>query len=64
MELWLMRHLLWILLVRTLAVPAHAGDQEMKEIKYRGGRVGFFIPKHWVKRTVKGSPIAARSAPR
>jgi len=44
-----MRYVYWVLLATTLAASVHAGDKEMKEIKYRGGIVNFLIPKHWVE---------------
>jgi hypothetical protein len=44
-----MRYLLLALIATLTSTFAHAGDVQMKEIKYRGGLVTFSIPKYWVE---------------
>lgn len=44
-----MRYLLLALIATLTSTLAHAGDVQMKEIKYRGGLVTFSIPKDWVE---------------
>lgn len=44
-----MRHVLTVVLAFLIMLTVHAGENEMKEIKYRGGVVTFSIPKHWTE---------------
>lgn len=43
------RYLLTLVLVFLTIATAHSRESDMKEIKYRGGVITFFIPKHWVE---------------
>jgi len=44
-----MRYFLTLLLAFSVGMAANAKDNDMKEIKYRGGVIAFFIPKNWVE---------------
>ena len=44
-----MRYFLTLLLAFSIGVTANAKDNDMKEVKYRGGVITFLIPKNWVE---------------
>ena len=44
-----MRYLVLVFIALSSTAFAHASNERMKEIQYRGGVVTFSVPKHWVE---------------